>query len=164
MRRKIFRLLPFLIVPVVFLGFTANGASAAGPVTGRAYTWHDYATGRCLDSNAVGSVYTLNCNGGDYQRWTAYNTGYKIPFVYHYKLVDLATGRCLDSNSAGSVYTLGCNGGDFQNWYIAQPSGSLLYRFVNVATGRCLDSNSAGSVYTLGCNGGGYQLWDQWLY
>jgi hypothetical protein len=69
------------------------------------------ATGRCLDSNHAGDVYTLGCNGGNYQLWRVEYHGTSAG-----ELRDVATGRCLDSNHAGEVYTLGCNGGNYQRW------------------------------------------------
>jgi hypothetical protein len=112
-------------------------------------TFKDVSTLFCLDSNTSRQVYTLRCNGGNFQNWVFAGSGRTST------LRNVSTGFCLDSNTSGSVYTLGCNGGNFQNWRVGNSGG----RLVNVATGRCLDSNTAGHVYTLPCNGGNFQNW-----
>jgi len=116
---------------------------AAETVGFRPQTHQDGQTGRCLDSNEQGSVYTLACSGGNYQNWKRQGEAF----------ADDQTGRCLDSNEQGSVYTLACSGGNYQNW---ERRGQT---FVDDQTGRCLDSNEQGSVYALACNGGNYQNW-----
>jgi len=69
------------------------------------------ATGRCLDSDPSGTVYTLRCNGGSFQQWVPETTG------SYDNLRNVATGRYLDGNHDGSVYTLPPNGGIFQKWF-----------------------------------------------
>jgi len=103
-----------------------------------------FSTNKCLDSNTAGHVYTMDCNGGDYQLWE-WNIDQSIQNV--------ATGNCLDSNGF-TVYALPCNGGKYQKWHGSDHSG-----VINVATHHCLDSNEDGNVYPLNCNGGGYQNW-----
>ncbi|MEZ7005478.1 RICIN domain-containing protein [Streptomyces sp. AD55] len=100
------RLLASLGVGCAALGVLATPASAAPQVP-----FKNVATGKCLDSNGAGKVYTLGCNGGNYQRWTVRESGAGV-VVWK----NVATGRCLDSNGAGNVYTLGCNGGNYQRW------------------------------------------------
>ncbi len=152
-------------IPVVFLtGGPDNGPEPGLPVCGKgsattspdtrnppksaatAKNVVDRKTKRCLDSNDKGNAYTLECNGGDYQKWYAPGDG---------TIRDKKTGRCLDSNDSGNAYTLECNGGDYQKW---QAPGDGTIR--DKKTGRCLDSNDSGNAYTLECNGGDYQKWD----
>lgn len=67
----------------------------------------------CLDgTEATGSVYTLSCNGGTFQKWRLTSTG-RIEHA-------LSSGwqyHSLDSNWAGSVYLSPNNAGDYQKWF-----------------------------------------------
>jgi hypothetical protein len=120
-------------------------ASAAADTRAAPAVLKNVATGFCLDSNANKQVYTHDCNGGSYQKWTL-GSGTTLK--------NLATGFCLDSNANKQVYTHDCNGGSYQKWTLG--SGTTLK---NLATGFCLDSNANKQVYTHDCNGGSYQKW-----
>jgi len=110
------------------------------------------STQLCLDSNTNGDVYTLPCNGGNFQHWQLYPAGSNS-----YHIIDVSTQRCLDSNTSGNLYTLPCNGGNFQVWMMS--GGSSPNSFQDLSTGMCLDSNASGNAYTQACNGGNFQEW-----
>jgi ricin-type beta-trefoil lectin protein len=126
--------------------------TAAVVHAGIAQAFRNFATMKCLDGNAAGSVYTSGCYWASYQSWvpTLVGEGYQIR--------NTQTGRCLDSNVDGKVYTQPCNRGRYQQWYFDAHSPT---RLRNVSTLKYLDSNGAGSVYTLAGNGGNYQRWEQ---
>lgn len=132
------------LLPLGVLTTSASALASAPPPYRGAIK--NVATNRCLDSNYRGQVYTLPCNGGNYQKWD------RVP--YHH-IRNVQTGRCLDSNFRGNVYTLPCAGdaNAHQTWHSA---GWTIY---DAADGRCLDSNFRGNVYTLPGNGGDYQSW-----
>lgn len=72
----------------------------------------DAATGRCLDSNAKGQVYTSPCQvpGNRYQDWMQ-DVNNRNAFS------DYATNLYLDSDGSGSAYTHSGFDGNFQNWW-----------------------------------------------
>ncbi|MEZ0114579.1 hypothetical protein ABH920_008614 [Catenulispora sp. EB89] len=77
------------------------------------YSLQNQATGRCLDSNAAGQVYTTNpCQapGNAYQDWSSpgFTSGWTT-------FDDVATGRLLYVDTDGSLFTAGA-GGDNDSW------------------------------------------------
>ncbi|KAB8029859.1 RICIN domain-containing protein [Fluviispira multicolorata] len=74
--------------------------------------FQNYETGRFLDSNYNGNIYTLPQNGVDFQKWNRQYSG--IPNRYY--LQNKATGHYLDSNYNGDVYTLPFSDSHYQKW------------------------------------------------
>jgi hypothetical protein len=137
-------------VMVLLLAFSSAGSASAASTANTVI--HPVLWGnRCLDSNSVGSVYTLTCNGGNYQYWH----GDTNP-VATKEIIDYATGRCLETNGAGGVYTSTCNATSImQRWSFSGLTGLGTIR--SDYTGLCLASNSAGQVYAATCAGAGGQ-------
>lgn len=145
------KILNHFVVAVLAIFFT--GSAMANSFHNQIVTLRNVATGRVLDSNGSGNVYTLNSNGGSYQKWVMTQSDYGT-----YVLRNLATGFVLDSNTNGNVYTLSANGGNFQKWDVTRRGHGFVLK--NLATGLILDSNHNGNAYTLGDNGGDYQKWE----
>lgn len=148
------RSLSKIVISSAFVALLASAAFHATPAHAQSVpsTWKNTATLKCIDSNAVGNVYTLSCNGGAFQLWS------NVSSNFGNQIINSQTGRCLDSSISGRVYTLPCNGGAFQQWVVTN-AGQFGWQIQNVATGFCLDSNAHGNVYTLRCNGGNFQRW-----
>ncbi|MBB6568504.1 ricin-type beta-trefoil lectin domain protein [Kribbella sandramycini] len=66
------------------------------------------STGRCLDANGSGGVYTNVCDVNNTFQWFVRQPDTTIKHG--------ASGRYLDSNGGGDVYTLPANGSPNQRW------------------------------------------------
>ncbi|MER5435057.1 ACP synthase [Streptomyces sp. NPDC002588] len=138
------------------LGLSFVSAGPASAYVGQNFL-RNWQTGRCLDSNHNGEVYTLPCQqGNDYQTW-------EPVFVAHYfydvvEVHNKATGLCLYLTAQNQLATSNCNNSSNALW-IAAGSWDVLQLQSFFNSTQCLDSNAAGSAYVLGCNGGGYQNW-----
>lgn len=102
------------------------------------------ATGRCLDTNDSGEVYTSACDGRKTQQWQV--SGPIVRNAY--------TDECLANlESSNGVRTGPCDGSGSQNWLI---NGRVIH---NLLTHRCLETNDSGAVYTMAHNTWDYQNW-----
>ncbi|MDX2678969.1 RICIN domain-containing protein [Streptomyces sp. NY05-11A] len=153
-----------LVLSLGFAFMNANPASAAGSIYIKTNILRNWETGRCLDSNWDGQVYTNPCDqGNDYQTWTVV---YKSHSAYdNVQIVNKATQRCLYTNDYPALVlaTVPCEGvpagqtpGKGQLWAAV---GSGWDNVQLVGAEGCLDSNRGGSAYVQGCNGGNYQHW-----
>src|SRR5262249_50265016 len=107
--RTVLRLLVLLSTLIASVAFVVTPAYADYTTILR--SWRQ---GECLDSNWDGAVYTLGCNGGNYQNWHIEH--YSLD---QYRVRDMETGRCLDSNWNGDLYTLPCQDpNDWQKWML----------------------------------------------
>ncbi|MDX3381823.1 ricin-type beta-trefoil lectin domain protein [Streptomyces niveiscabiei] len=121
----------------------------------------NWETGRCLDADDTGSIYTLPCQQGNaYQTWQPIYVRHDTYDVVQVK--NKATGRCLHVNAHGALTTYWCDESGNPNWnqrFAAKGSGWDRIELTNVLFNTCVDSNHAGAAYVTGCNGGGYQKW-----
>jgi Cytolethal distending toxin A/C domain len=156
------RLWQVALALVLSLGLaTVNASSASAADIGSNFL-HNWQTGRCLDSNAAGSVYTNPCQSGNgYQTWRVIYFGHTDYDIVQIR--DVATGHCLWRDN-GNPIAAPCPADTAPNvggtlWRAVGSSWNLVNLTDPYADHPCLDSNYAGSVYILGCNGGGYQNW-----
>ncbi|GAA4197819.1 RICIN domain-containing protein [Microbispora amethystogenes] len=129
----------------------------------------NYATGRCLDSNWDGAVYTLPCapNGTNaHQMWEPllqYRDGVNPDIVV---LRNDATGRCLARiNSTGELRTIvECDDNDSYatvEWYAQGSSWKrVIFSHWYGNTSYAVDSNFTGGAYAQAWNGGLRQQWN----
>lgn len=144
------------------LGFSLlHTGTASADSTIKTDLLRNWATGRCLDSDSSGSVYTLPCQSGNgYQTWSLVLVDHRDYDVVQIK--NKATGRCLVQVDS-ALGTAPCSsynqwGYQLQLW-LGVGSGWDKVSLKSFAWNTCLDSDTAGSVYPFTCNGGGYQKW-----
>ncbi|MCM2422647.1 ricin-type beta-trefoil lectin domain protein [Streptomyces sp. RKAG293] len=168
-RRPLRRIAALAAVPAALCAVAVFQAPAANAATG--YIGNNYLrnweTGRCLDSNAGGSVYTLPCNlpvkSNKNQLWEPQRLGHA--FFSDIVLVrNVGTDRCLTMDrSRSGVHTEPCNSSDYYQQWEASGSGweniSLEKRFAGADSLYALDSNRQGGAYAREFNGGGFQHW-----
>jgi hypothetical protein len=80
--------------------------------TGSGFLIRNTFTGRCLDNNGAGNVFTSTCNSAiASQRWLRVNVG---PTAARFRSV--ATGRYLDSTGPGAVFSGPGSASSLQIW------------------------------------------------
>jgi hypothetical protein len=132
----------------------AHGSSVRA--TGRLV---DYQTGRCLDSNYNGTVYTNPCWRKDnYQIWDLVvdlDAGRQ-------ELMDNQTGRCLQGGiDRRHIRTTPCPAGNWAFDVARNPRDRAVGNIFDLAYGEAvaLDSNYSGHAYEGASNRGRYQEW-----
>ncbi len=121
----------------------AGGLAAYAPAAfAQTSTLKNTGNGRCLASNAAGTVLTQICNGAaiNPQVWAQVNTG------SGFLIRNTRTGRCLDNNAAGRVFTSPCNAASATQRWLRLNTSATTARFRSVGTNRYFGSSPAGSI------------------
>jgi hypothetical protein len=118
----------------------------------------NWATGRCLETNESGQVYTNPCTlpvgSNPNQSWTPRRVGHD---GYDIVILTNRAGRCL--MNVDFLYAhYGCDN-VFLDHYAWGAKGTWYQVVLENEIGGCLDSNQAGQAYLHACNGGGFQKW-----
>ncbi|CAL9329817.1 RICIN domain-containing protein [Streptomyces sp. enrichment culture] len=133
----------------------APSAYAADPIFDYKNAVVNEQTGRCLDSNSTGEVYTSPCGKANpYQQWIPSWDG-----AYAWQLKNVQTQMCLGGVSEAAVRTMPCTKmyGPLQ-WKLRTDRATNA--LVNQAWPNVLDSNSKGNVYLKAASDSNrYQSW-----
>ncbi|GAB1822550.1 RICIN domain-containing protein [Herbidospora sp. RD11066] len=134
----------------------------------------NYATGRCLDSDFNGNVYTLPCSPPYFnlhQLWEPilqYRGDGIAGSPHRFDLVVLknrATNRCLARMDNGALRTtVECDDNEWNSareWYAQGSSwNKVIFSLWWGNTSYAVDSNHAGQSYAQTWNGGQHQQWN----
>ncbi|WP_326554219.1 RICIN domain-containing protein [Micromonospora sp. NBC_01813] len=120
----------------------------------------NWATGRCLETNQSGQVYTNPCTlpvgSNPNQSWTPRRVGHDGYDIVI--LTNVATDRCL-LNVDIVVAHYGCENVNLPNFAWGVKADPWYQMVLENEAGNCLDSNHAGQAYLHACNWGGHQKW-----
>ena len=112
----------------------------------------NWATGRCLDGNHAGDLYTSPCQFGNYyQQWaySVFRAG--TPPIYAFR--NTQTLRCITGSR-----TSPCSRITEQD--VQRTGTKYKFRMIKRNKNVCVDSNAQGQVYLLPCQAGNdYQSW-----
>ncbi|EDY47217.1 actinohivin [Streptomyces clavuligerus] len=126
----------------------------------------NWETGRCLDSNAQGDVYTLPCSlpvgSNAHQVWEPLLRG-KDPSADIVGLRNVATNRCAAFRYPANITTVPCSATVTAQQWFAYGAGWDNVTFVSrggpIGGPDTIDSDRNGNVYAYTRNGGGFQRW-----
>ncbi|MEU8580267.1 RICIN domain-containing protein [Streptomyces abikoensis] len=116
----------------------ATDATAAAPTS----QYRSDGTGRCLDSDMAGYVYTKGCGRDNpFQHWYRYDSNGAV------QLQNTKSGKCLAATSTTSVYAKNCDSNDDSQWWTEEYVTRGVVMLVNKRNRMALDSDAGGKVY-----------------
>ncbi|WP_181792847.1 RICIN domain-containing protein [Streptomyces sp. WELS2] len=122
--------------------FAAPASATTDPRDGYPQSIRNEQTGRCLDSDSQGKVYTKPCTSNNpYQQWNPTS----VNRVNLWTFRNVATGLCVTRVSDTTVRAMICAGSEYapQTWDFNTAARTNALLNVSLA----LDSDSDGNVY-----------------